>query len=230
MKSENLPQFLATTQMFKGLPREQLNILAAIARCQTYQKNEIIFLQGDKGTGFFIIRAGKVKVFNSSAEGKKIILHIFKAGEHFAEVPAFDGGCFPASASAIELTEILFFPRTDFLELLHSHPTIAINLLASFARHLRRFASLVEDLSLKEVPGRLAAYLINLSESKGNAEILELEITKGQLAAVLGTIPETLSRAFAKLIKQGSISISGSSIRLLDRQSLLKCAGKIAEM
>ena len=102
--------------------------------------------------------------------------------------------------------------------------------MASFARHLRRFASLVEDLSLKEVPGRLAAYLINLSESKGNAEILELEITKGQLAAVLGTIPETLSRAFAKLIKQGSISISGSSIRLLDRQSLLKCAGKIAEM
>ncbi len=230
MNFNHLAEFLATTEMFKGLPQEQLNLLAAIARCQTYQKNEIIFLQGDEGRGFFMIKSGKLKVFQASAAGKEIILHLFKAGEHFAEVAAFDGGDFPASASAIELTEILFFPRSDFLQLLDYDPSLAINLLATFARRLRHFARLVEDLSLKEVPGRLAAYLLDLSENNDNTEILELEITKGQLAAVLGTIPETLSRAFAKLIQEGSIAISGSSIQLLDKNNLLKRAGKIAEI
>ncbi len=230
MKTENLINFLATTQMFKGLPIEQLKSLAAIASWQTYQKNKIIFLQGDEGTGFFIIKSGKVKVFQSGAEGKEIILHIFKDREHFAEVPAFDGGCFPASATAIEPSEIIFFPRTDFLKLLHCDPNLAINLLASFARHLRRFANLVEDVSLKEVPGRLAAYLLELSETQGDAEILKLDITKGQLAAVLGTIPETLSRAFTKLIQAGAIARSGSSIKLLNRKILLERAGKIPQI
>ncbi len=155
--------FLANTKLWQGLPDEQLDAIATIAIAKSYHKGEVIFVEGQEGSGFFVVRSGRVKVFKLSTEGKEQILEFFGAGEHFAEVPAFDGQSFPASATALEKTELLFFERDTFLDLLEQQPTIAINMLAVFARHLRRFARLIEDLSLKEVPGRLAAYLLYLN-------------------------------------------------------------------
>ena len=218
-------EFLERVQLWRGLPSEQLDALAAIASLKNYRKGETIFWEGDEGTGFFIVFSGRVKVFKVSAEGKEHILELFGAGEHFAEVPAFDGQCFPASAAALEPTELLFFPRISFLQLLERHPTLAINMLAIFARHLRRFARIIEDLSLKEVPGRLAAYIIYASDRANRAEEIELDMTKSQLAALLGTIPETLSRVFAKLSHKGAIAIDGSKIKILDRKRLTVLAG-----
>ncbi|HBB33323.1 MAG TPA: Crp/Fnr family transcriptional regulator [Cyanobacteria bacterium UBA8803] len=202
------------------MPKEQLDAIAQIAIAKTYAKGEIIFEEGEEGRGFFVVCSGRVKVFKISAEGKEQILGLFGPKDHFAEVPAFDGQCFPASAAALEKSQLLFFPRSAFLGLLEQHPTIAIAMLAIFARHLRQFARLIEDLSLKEVPGRLAAYLLYLSEHNCTSSEVELDMTKAQLAAVLGTIPETLSRVFAKLGQEGLIAINGSRIQLLDRQRL----------
>jgi len=212
--------FLANTQLWRGLPDEQLDAIATIAIAKSYRKGEVIFVEGEEGRGFFVVKSGRVKVFKLSAEGKEQILEFFGAGEHFAEVPAFDGKSFPASATALEKTELLFFGRDAFLELLERQPTIAINMLAVFARHLRRFARLIEDLSLKEVPGRLAAYLLYLNARSEYPNHVELDITKTQLASLLGTIPETLSRVFAKLSQEGLISIQGSRIRLLNPEGL----------
>jgi len=208
--------FLANTKLWRGLPDEQLDAIATIAIAKSYHKGEVIFVEGEDGSGFFVVKSGRVKVFKLSAEGKEQILEFFGAGEHFAEVPAFDGQSFPASATALEKTELLFFERDAFLDLLEQQPTIAINMLAVFARHLRRFARLIEDLSLKEVPGRLAAYLLYLSAQSEHPNHVELDITKTQLASLLGTIPETLSRVFAKLSQEGLISIQGSRIHLLN--------------
>lgn len=215
-----LSDFLATTPIFQGLPPEQLETIGKIAVLQTYRKGEAIFWEGDEGSGFFVVKLGRVKVFKTSLEGKEQILHVFEAGEHFAEVPAFDGKCFPASAAAVENAEVLFFPRTNFLDLLRQEPNLAVSLLSSFAAHMRRLANLVDTLSLKEVPQRLATYLINLSDRTGNTEIVELDLTKSQLAALLGTIPETLSRVFYKLSQENLIEMNGSNIRLLDRDRL----------
>lgn len=217
-----LIEFLGTTRMFQGLPAEELGAVAEIAIAQTYAKNDILFWAGDEGKGFFIVKSGKIKVFKVSPEGKEQIFAFFSPGEHFAEVPAFDGGCFPASATALEPSEVLLFPRTAVIQLIEQHPQIAINLLAAFARHLRRFARLIEDLSLKEVPSRLAAYLLYISQRANHSDQIELDMTKGQLAAFLGTLPETLSRVFAKLSQDGLITISGSRIQILNRQNLQK--------
>jgi CRP/FNR family transcriptional regulator len=215
-----LEEFLGNSQMFFGLPTDEIEALLSITQQQTYQKGETIFWEGDTGTGFFLVISGKVKVFKISPEGKEQILQVFGSHEHFAEVPAFDGQTFPASAAALEKTELLFFPRTAFLELLQIHPSLAVNLLKVFARHLRRFAKVIEDLSLREVPGRLAAYLLYLSDRTNNQEEVELDLTKGQLAALLGTIPETLSRVFAKLSNEKIIFLEGSIVKLLDLQRL----------
>ena len=224
-KSSELREFLANIQLWRGLPADQLDALAKIAIAKTYRKGEVIFEDGDEGRGFFVVKSGRVKVYKLSTDGKEQILHFFGDGEHFAEVPAFDGQCFPASAATVEKSELLFFPRSDFLALLEQHPTLAIDMLAIFARHLRRMAQIVENLSFKEVPGRLAGYLLYLSDRNNTGEEVVLDMTKAQLAAFLGTIPETLSRVFAKMSQDGLISIDSSKIKLLNRQRLKVLAG-----
>ena len=210
--------------MFQGLPQEQLAAIVQLARLQRYDTGDNIFQQGDEGRGFFVVRSGRAKVFQVGVNGREQILHIFAAGAHFAEVPAFDGKCFPASAAALEKTELLFFPRQFFLELLQQNPDLAVNLLKSFARHLRRFSNLVDNLSLKGVPERLAVYLLNLSDRNDSALQVELDLSKGQLAAMLGTVPETLSRALLKLGKEGVILVEGSKVTLRNLDALRQLA------
>ena len=224
-QDSKLREFLSNIKLWRGLPEDQVEQLARIAIAQTYSKGEIIFQAGDEGSGFFIVVSGRIKVYKTSVEGKEQILHLFGASDHFAEVPAFDGQNFPASAMALETSELLFFPRTSFLNLLQEQPSLAIKILGVFARHLRIMAQLVEDLSLKEVPGRLATYLLYLSDRNNSSDTVELDMTKSQLAALLGTIPETLSRVFGKLSAEDIINTNGSKIELLDRQRLMGLAG-----
>jgi len=214
--------FLASTDSFRDLSRAQLAAIAAIAQEQTYDKHDILFHQGDPGNGFYLVRAGRVKVYQLSAQGREQILHIFGTGDRFAEVPAFDGKPFPAAAAALEPTAVLFFPRQAFLDLLAQEPQLAIGLLKSSARHLRRLSNLIDALSLKEVPSRLAAYLLDASDQAGQAEQVELTLSKRQLAALLGTLPETLSRVLYRLSTDGLIRVEGARIALLDRQALQK--------
>ena len=155
------------------------------------------FFEGDRCLGFFLVQSGRVKVYKTSPDGKEQILHWFERGDRFAEVPAFDGGCYPASAAALEQTSVILIPSQALLALVEQYPSLAFNLLAGLSRNLRRFANLIDTLSLKDVSSRLAGYLLELSDRQ-NANPVELDLAKGQLAAFLGTIPETLSRDLRK--------------------------------
>ncbi|QYX30634.1 Crp/Fnr family transcriptional regulator [Sphaerospermopsis torques-reginae] len=209
--------FLHQTPIFENIIDEQLQAVANIAILQTYKKNETLFWEEDAATGFFIIKSGKIKVFKVANNGKEQILHIFETSEYFAEVPAFDGGHFPASAAAIEISEVVFIPRTSFFMVLQQHPTLAIAMLGTFAKHLRHLTNLVNALSFQEVPERLTNYLLKLSQKNGNINVVELDLPKTQLAALLGTVPETLSRAFYKLTQEGKIEVNGTKITLSDK-------------
>jgi CRP/FNR family transcriptional regulator len=216
----DLLTFLEDTQLFQGLPPEQLAAIAQIARTCSFDKGETVFHQGDNSSGFFLVQLGRIKVYQLSASGREQILHVFGPGDHFAEVPMFDGKPFPASAAALEPTESLFFPKDLFLNLLEQHPTLTINMLKGFARHLRRFSQLIDSLSLQEVPGRLATYLLMLSEKTGGADSVKLDLNKGQLAARLGTVPETLSRVFYRLSRDGVLAVEGTRVTILKREAL----------
>jgi CRP/FNR family transcriptional regulator len=213
-------KFLQSTSIFQNILDEQLQALANIAIPQTYKKGAILFWEGDEGTGLFIIKSGRIKIFKVANGGKEQIFHIFGADDYFAEVPTFDGGRFPASAAALENSEVVFIPRTAFLLVIQEHPALALAMLGTFARHLRKLTHLVDTLSFKEVPERLANYLLKLSDRHGKADVFELDLPKGQLAALLGTIPETLSRTFYKLSQEGIIEMNGTTVRLCDRDRL----------
>ena len=172
--------------LFSGLSEEQLQELAMIVVDQVFRRGQTIFLEGDEGNGFYVVNTGKVKIYKLSPDGKEQILHIFGPGEPFAEVPVFAGQRFPANAEALEESRLFFFPRTGFLDLIGRHPSLALNMLAVLSRRLRQLAGLVEDLSLKEVPARLAAYILYQSERQQGRAEFELEIAKGQLAQPAG--------------------------------------------
>jgi len=213
-------QHIAAIPLFEGLPKEQQDDLAMIVTDQVFRRGQTIFTEGDEATGFYVGITGRVKIFKLSFEGKEQILHIFGPGEPFGEVPVFTGQHFPANAEAMEESRIFFFPRDSFIELIRRNPSMALNMLAVLSVRLRRFTHLIDDLSLKEVPGRLSAYLLYLSEQEKGTADLELTITKTQLASLLGTIPETLSRIFGKMSKQGLIELDGPRIKIVDRQGL----------
>jgi CRP-like cAMP-binding protein len=220
MENAALKETVNQSPLFNGLPSEQIDLIVRIIVRKNYNRGETIFFEGDQGTGFYMVDSGKVKIYKMSFSGKEQILHIFGPGEPFGEVPVFHGQPFPATAEALSKTSLLFFPRDKFIQLVHDMPSIALNMLAVLSMRLRRFASQIESLSLKEVPARLASYLLYLSEEKGGASAVDLEISKGQLASLLGTIPETLSRIFAKMTEEGLIAVEGRTIRILDRDAL----------
>lgn len=211
---------IATNRLFQGLPEHELSEIEKIAVEKKFGRGESIFFEGDEGNGFYIVIEGRVKIFKMSLQGKEQILHIFGEGEPFGEVPVFHGQPFPATAEALVATRVLFLPRRDFVKIVTQCPSIALNMLAMLSMRLRRFTSQIESLSLKEVPARLASYLLYLSEEQGTDDRVELEISKGQLASLLGTIPETLSRIFAKMSEEGLIDVQGRTIHLLDRAGL----------
>lgn len=227
---KNYLQLIAKTPLFEGLASEELGQIHRIAVSRDYKKGETIFLDGDRGDGFYIVADGKVKIFKVSSEGKEQILHIYGPGHPFGEVPVFSGKRFPANAVTLEKSRLLFFPRNAFISLVTENPGLAMNLLAVLSMRLREFTVQIENLSLKEVPGRLASYLIYLAEEQQSDSEVDLDISKGQLASLLGTIPETLSRIFSKMAAEGLIDVTGRRIRLMDREGLSELAetGRLA--
>jgi CRP-like cAMP-binding protein len=215
---------ISSIPFFSGLSPEQLADVGRIAVEKRYRKGEVIFSEGDEGDGFYLVIDGRIKVFKLSADGKEHILHVFAAGQPFGEVPVFAGEQFPAHASAIADTRAMFFPRSAFLALIGKNPLLAMKMLSELSHKLRLFSSQIENLSLKEIPARLASYLIYLAGEQSQTDEVDLTISKGQLASLIGTIPETLSRIFAKLSSQGLIKVEGRKIYLRDREKLQELA------
>lgn len=211
---------LKTVPLFNGLTEDDYNELAMIVTDQEFRRGQVIFNEGDDGVGFYIVISGRVKIYKMSPDGKEQILHIFGPGEPFAEVAVFTGSTYPAHAEALEKSRILFLPKDAFIRMLKENPALPMNMLASLSLRLKRFARMIEELSLKEVPGRLAAHLLYLSSRKKDANEFRLDMAKVQLASLLGTIPETLSRILGRMSSQGLIAINGPQITIIDRDGL----------
>jgi CRP/FNR family transcriptional regulator len=217
-------EILIRSQLFGGLPEEHITEIEKIAVDKQYSKGDVIFYDGDEGNGFYLIAAGSVSVYKLSPDGKEQILHIINEGDTIGAVPVFSGKSFPANACAITKSHLLFFDRKKFIELITGKPNLIMNLLALLSMRLREFTIQVENLSLKEIPGRLASYLLYLAQEQGNKNLVKLNISKVQLANLLGTGPESLSRALGNMKTKKLIAEEGTNIRLLDCKQLHELA------
>jgi CRP-like cAMP-binding protein len=210
---------LRKAPLFATLPDEDLRLLASLAVPRRFGKRDMVFREGEPAEGFFVMSSGKVKVFKLSEEGKEQVLHVLEPGHTFAEAVIFEGGVYPAHAETLTDAEMLFLPKRPFLELLEKHPKVAIRMLASLSRWLKRMTDLVESLSLRDVEARLVLFLYEELKNRGispkDGVALELGVSKNVLASRLGTVPETFSRTLKRLQDEGLIAVRGKQIRIV---------------
>ena len=212
-------QVLRRTPLFMTLTEDDQRHVAAVAVPRKYGRKETVFREGDPADGFFVVQTGKVKVFKLSEEGKEQVLHVLEQGQSFAEAAIFEGGAYPAHAETLADSELLLLPKVAFIHLLERNPRLAVRMLASLSRWLRRMTDLVENLSLRDVESRLVFYLSEELKSRGiparDGVVLDLPVSKNVLASRLGTVPETFSRTLKKLQGEGLIAVRGKQIRIL---------------
>ena len=224
MRIINVEPSLKKCPLFSGLEDGEIAELGGISISKRYPKGALIFSEDEEAKGFFVVISGKVKIYKLSPEGKEQILHIISPGETFAEAALFTGSTYPAFAESLAQTQVLYFSKESFLNLIRKNPQISLNMIASLSHWLRKFVSLVEELSLKDVSARLSKYLIDLSARSGRSSErgveFELDINKSQLASQLGTISETLSRALKKLRDRRIIKVEGKKITILQKEAL----------
>src|SRR5512139_1397603 len=135
-------QTLRRTPLFATLTEDDLRRVAAVAVPRKYARKETVFREGDRADGFFVVESGKVKVFKLSEEGKEQVLHVLEPGQSFAEAAIFEGGSYPAHAEALADSELLLLPKPAFIDLLERNPRLAVRMLASLSRWLRRMTDL----------------------------------------------------------------------------------------
>ena len=214
--------------LFSELSIEQLRKISSFSKIKKFSKNEIIFHENDTYLGFYVLLKGAVKVFKISSKGKESVVHIIKPLNAFADIPLFEGGNYPVSAETLEETVVLLIPKENFLELIHSEPEMSLKMLAGFAKRLKSLISQLEDLSSREVPNRLAKYIlkeIKISSTENLPEpFIKLSVPKSTIASYLGTITETLSRAFKKLQDEKIIRVIGKKIFIEDYKKLKNLA------
>jgi CRP/FNR family transcriptional regulator, dissimilatory nitrate respiration regulator len=221
-------QTLRDIPLFSELSIEHLRKISSFSKIKSFNKHDRIFNEDDYYMGFYILLKGTVKVYKISSKGKESVVHIVKPLTAFADIPLFEGGNYPVSAEAIEESLTLFIPKEKFLELIYKEPEISLKMLAGFAKRLKSLINQLEDLSSKEVPNRLAKYILKEIKITGTEKLPEpfvkLSIPKSTIASYIGTITETLSRSFKKLQDEGIIRVNGKKIFVNDMKRLKELA------
>jgi CRP-like cAMP-binding protein len=219
-----LPETLRKTPMFSNLPPEDLDRIAGISSVRHFARRAPVFREGDRADGFFIVVSGSVKLYKLSEDGKEQVLHILEAGQSFAEATIFEAGVYLAAAEALRDSDLLFLPKRPFIELLEKNPKMALRVLGSLSKWLKRMTDLVENLALRDVEARLVFFVSEEMKRLGlplrNGAVYEIPVGKNVLASRLGTVPETFSRTLKKLQEEGKIRVQGNRIRILSAESL----------
>ena len=214
LKTIAIVNTLRSCQLFTGLPLPDLENIAAITAVKALDKGAYLFHEGDPAQGFYIVQRGAVNVQRVNAPGKEQIIHVFRAGESFAEATLATEQGYPADARALESSQVLLVQKTGILALLQRQPELALRMLGSMSSHLRVLVGQLEDLTLKDVETRLANWLIKRCPNPASDQParIQLTMTKRVLAADLGTVSETFSRTLAKFREQKLLTVKGKTI------------------
>ena len=204
-------------QLFAGLSPEELQQIVVVTTVKQLTKGDYLFHEGDAARGFYIVQTGAVNVHRVNAAGKEQVIHVFRAGESFAEATLASEKGYPADARAIEPSQVLLIQKEGFLTLLRRQPELAIRMLGAMSTHLRVIVGQLDDLTLKDIETRLANWLIKRCPDRESTKParIELKTTKRVLAAELGTVSETFSRTLAKFRADGLLAVKGNAFTVL---------------
>ncbi len=215
---------LRRVPFFAVLGNDELGRLASHCVVRHLRKEELLFAEGDRCEGMYVVQSGAIKVFKMAETGREQVLVIERAGSTVGELPVFDGGNLPASAAAIEDSSLLFLPKREFLSLCQQNSEVAFAVIRSLAWRFRYMTSLVEELSLKEVSHRLARFLRDRALSVGvrtrQGVEFPLEETNQQIAAEIGTVRDLVSRNLRRFVDRKIIKMERRKVIILNMADL----------
>lgn len=212
--------------LFAGVPAESLRFLADRASYRVFRAGESVVVETENVQAFYVVVSGQLKLFKSSLEGREQTLYLLGPGEPFGMCTAFATDAFPASVSALEESAVLIVPGPAMQAVAAREPALLLNVIHVLSRRLKESMSLIESLALKEIPQRLASFLLHgLGKgTRDGATQVHLTITHRELAKILGATPEALSRALKKMTGDGIVAVKGRNIAVLDRLGLKSLA------
>jgi len=211
-------EFLKSLPFLAGLDAPTLEQIARETVEQSFDRGQVLFLENDACRGLYVVREGLVRVFKTSPEGREQVMSIARPGEAFNIVPVFDGGPNPATATALERSDVLLIPMDTFRTLVRDCPAAAA-IIKLLAGQLRRVTTMVEDLSFRTVVSRLAKLLLDLAVTEGGAAPAR-QLTQDEMAARVGSVRDVIGRGLRQLERQGAIRMARSRIFIVDAEKL----------
>jgi len=206
-------QFLAESSFFKDLSRESVKALATICSVKELKKRSFLFHEGEAGQALFLLRRGAIQLHKTAPDGSQVVIKIVQPSEVFAEVVLFERENYPVTALALTDSEVIVFPRADVHHLLNTEG-FRNDFLAMLMRKQRYLAERIVQQQAHDVEGRLHWFL---KEQFGSQKTVTLSISKKDIAAAIGTTPETLSRLILKLKKRKLLTWSGKTLTRLSQ-------------
>ena len=211
--------------LFSTLSDEEFNQLSHIFIVRVYRKNQVIFLEEETGNYMYLVLSGKVKVAKSSASGKETLLAIHRPGDFFGEMSLLDGKTSPATVSAIEDSKIISVSAADFHKYLLHNEKVLLQIINVLCARLRQVWQ-TQSMSSSAADARIRMGIHQLAQKHGirdaHGTIIDLKITHQELAEMVGTSRETVTRVLAHLKEKGIIEINQRRITLLDDDALLR--------
>ncbi len=212
--------FLRFVPIFAELDEATLAKITKLGVKTKFSKDNLILTENETGTAFFVIIKGKVKVSRVSDDNKEVILTILNDSDFFGEMAILDGMSRSANVTAMEDSELFIIQRSDFLDLLYSHPEVSAALLQELTKRLRNADMKIKSLSLKDAEGKVATVILQLADEFGKIKQGKVEIEKlpyqHDMANMAGTSRETISRTLHSFAKKGLIELEGSKLRILN--------------
>jgi CRP-like cAMP-binding protein len=215
---DNKAALLRNVDIFSGLSPELTEQLVRSLNSISLKKNTLIFGKDSEGDGLYIIRSGQVKVVLQNEDGKEIILATFQPGDFFGEMSLLDGRPRSANVFTTQNTQLLVLSRQSLFQHIEQYPTTGLKILTEMSSRLRRADEVIGNLVMLDAYGRVARVLIDLSEQQGEVTeegiLIKERPTQQDMASMIGTTRETVSRILSDFQKRGLLSTEGKTILL----------------
>ena len=214
-------EFVSRIEYFTGLSHSEMEAVMQHVHKRQAERGDILVFEGEPSQTLYFVVAGAVKIYKTSADGKEQILQIIRPGESFNDVP-LAGGTNIATAEAMGTVTLNTIKKTDMTAIIGEYPQVARNAIVILSRQVQRMVALVEDLSFRNVAGRVAKILLEYAV-EGDGE--KPRLTQQEMAAMIGTAREMVGRSLKTLEEEGLIKLDRHRIVVTDKEALMRAAG-----
>jgi len=196
--------------LFQGLSETDLRTVVSFAREQSFDEGSYIFYQDDPAERIYVLRSGRLKLFQLSDDGQQVLMRVMTPGMMFAAISLVEGAKYPVSAEAADRCEVIYWPHATMIDLVHRYPTLAVNALKVLAGHVREFQDRYRELATERVERRVARTVLRLASQTGRKTeegvLLDIPLTRQDLAEMSGTTLFTVSRILSQWETKGIVS------------------------